>query len=256
MDTGTLLLFIALALLVEIAGTISGFGSSVLFVPLAGFFMDFYSVLGITAVFHVASNLSKIALFSSGIDWKITWWMGIPSVILVLAGAALSRVVNPFYLQYASSIFLLSMSLFMMVKSGWKLSPSKVSLVAGGAASGITAGMLGSGGAIRGLVLASFDLAPARFIATSALIDLGLDSGRTVVYAIHGYIHFANIYLVLPLLATSFAGTWIGKRLLARFSRRQFRWFVLALILATAVVTLLQLTFYPEPASVNSISPD
>ena len=56
-------LFLLLALLAEIVGTISGFGSSILFVPLASYFIDFKLVLGITAVFHVFSNLSKIFLF-------------------------------------------------------------------------------------------------------------------------------------------------------------------------------------------------
>ena len=62
------LLFLALALLAEVAGTVGGFGSSVFFVPIANFFFDFESVLGITALFHLASNLSKLGLFRAGID--------------------------------------------------------------------------------------------------------------------------------------------------------------------------------------------
>lgn len=44
-------LFFILALLAEILGTLSGFGSSILFVPIASLFLDFKIVLGITAVF-------------------------------------------------------------------------------------------------------------------------------------------------------------------------------------------------------------
>ena len=57
---GQYFIFFLLALLAEIVGTISGFGSSILFVPLASLVLDFKVVLGITAVFHVFSNLSKI----------------------------------------------------------------------------------------------------------------------------------------------------------------------------------------------------
>lgn len=63
--------FIALALLSEIIGTVSGFGSSILFVPVASLFFDFKSVLGITAVFHVFSNLAKIYLFRQGFNKTI-----------------------------------------------------------------------------------------------------------------------------------------------------------------------------------------
>ena len=51
-------LFYFLALIAEILGTLSGFGSSILFVPLASYFFDVKEVLGITAMFHVFSNLS------------------------------------------------------------------------------------------------------------------------------------------------------------------------------------------------------
>ena len=54
--------FILLAFIAEILGTVGGFGSSLFFVPIASYFLDFHSVLGITALFHVSSNLAKIAL--------------------------------------------------------------------------------------------------------------------------------------------------------------------------------------------------
>ena len=44
--------FFLLALLSEVVGTIGGFGSSVFFVPLAGFFFDFHTVLALTSILH------------------------------------------------------------------------------------------------------------------------------------------------------------------------------------------------------------
>jgi uncharacterized membrane protein YfcA len=82
-------LFFILALLAEILGTLSGFGSSILFVPLASLFLDFKIVLGITAVFHVFSNLSKLVLFQKSIEKNIAFRLGIPAVISVFLGAML-----------------------------------------------------------------------------------------------------------------------------------------------------------------------
>ena len=59
-------LFLFLALIAEVLGTIGGFGSSVFFVPVANFYFDFESVLGLTAIYHLSSNLSKIVLFKKG----------------------------------------------------------------------------------------------------------------------------------------------------------------------------------------------
>ena len=80
MEIPDLVLFFVLALLAEIIGTIGGFGSSVFFVPVASLFFDFHSVLGITAVFHLSSNASKIYLFKKGVDKQLLIRFGIPSI--------------------------------------------------------------------------------------------------------------------------------------------------------------------------------
>ena len=85
--------FLVLALITEIIGTVSGFGSSILFVPTASLFFDFKAVLGITAVFHVFSNLSKITLFRKGINKDIAIKLGIPAVLFVILGAILTKYV-------------------------------------------------------------------------------------------------------------------------------------------------------------------
>ena len=61
-------LFLFLALIAEVLGTIGGFGSSLFFIPIASYFLDFQSALGITALFHLSSNLSKLGLFRK---WKV-----------------------------------------------------------------------------------------------------------------------------------------------------------------------------------------
>ena len=79
-------LFFILALLAEILGTLSGFGSSILFVPIASLFLDFKIVLGITAVFHVFSNLSKLVLFQKSIEKNIAFKLGDPCSNIGLFG--------------------------------------------------------------------------------------------------------------------------------------------------------------------------
>ena len=120
------------------------------------------------------------------------------------------------------------------------LKPTGTNSAAGGALSGLVAGLLGTGGAIRGITLAAYDLPKGTFIATSALIDLGIDLSRTAVYSLNGYILVKDLYLIPFLFAASLAGTYIGKKILTRFSDRQFKLVVLCLVLITGVVTLLK----------------
>ena len=174
-------LFIFLVLLAEIVGTIGGFGSSLFFVPIATYFLDFHSVLGITALFHVSSNLSKIILFRKGFDKKLVFSIGIPAVIFVIVGAYLSKLIDTTILEFSLAIFLIVVSLIFLIFKNLELKPTLPNAIGGGVISGFVAGLLGTGGAIRGLTLAAYNLKMEVFIATSAIIDLAIDSSRSVV---------------------------------------------------------------------------
>src|ERR1041384_3571974 len=87
-------LFLLLALLAEVLGTIGGFGSSLFFVPLASFFFDFHEVLGITASFHVVSNITKLGFFRKGFDRRLVMTIGIPALLFVVIGGYFSKFIG------------------------------------------------------------------------------------------------------------------------------------------------------------------
>jgi uncharacterized protein len=233
-----LVYFIALALLAEILGTVGGFGSSMFFVPIASYFLDFHSVLGITALFHVSSNLTKIVLFRHGYSAKLIVNMGIPAVLFVIVGSYLSKFIRTDVLEILLGSFLVAVSFILLIFKQIEVKPTVANSVVGGIFSGLIAGLLGTGGAIRGITLSAFSLSAPVFIATSAIIDLGIDSSRSIVYYLNGYITSEIIYLVPILLLVSIAGTLIGKKILTRITASQFKSIVLLLVLITGIITL------------------
>ena len=239
MQAETLVLFLLLALVAEILGTVGGFGSSLFFVPLAGYFLDFHSVLGITGVFHVASNLSKIILFKKGVDKKLLLTMGIPALVFVGLGALMSKYINVSVAELIMACFLIILSSTLLIKE-IILKPTTFNAISGGILSGFLAGLIGTGGAIRGLTLTAFNLNQQAFIATSAIIDLGVDGTRSIIYTFNGYVHLHDLYLILLLFIVSFIGTWIGKKLLTRVSEKVFKRIVLFLILATGIIGIIK----------------
>lgn len=232
--------FLILALLAEIVGTIGGFGSSVFFVPLGNFYFDFYSVLGMTAIFHLSSNLSKIFLFKKGLDKFLLLYLGIPSVLFVIVGGYLSRFINGRFLEIILGIFLVTLSLLFLIRKNLTITPGKPQSVTGGALSGLTAGLLGTGGAIRGITMAAFNLEKNVFIATSALIDFMVDLSRTFVYYGNGYIGKQELFYLPFLLVIGLAGTWLGKKILHYITQENFKRFSLLLILIIGMVSLIK----------------
>lgn len=233
-------LFLLLALLAEILGTIGGFGSSVFFVPLGNFYFDFYSVLGLTAIFHVSSNLSKIVLFKKGLDKRLLLYIGIPSVVFVILGGLLSKFANDLWLEMVLGFFLLLFSLFFLVRKEVKVQPTKKNAIVGGTLSGFSAGLLGTGGAIRGLTMAAFNLKKNAFIATSAFIDFMIDLTRSFVYYGNGYISREILIYVPFLIVIGWVGTYLGKRILKYIPQENFKTLSLSLILLIGIITLLK----------------
>ncbi|MCA0349115.1 MAG: sulfite exporter TauE/SafE family protein [Bacteroidetes bacterium] len=233
-------LFLVFALLAEIIGTIGGFGSSVFFVPLGNFYFDFHTVLGLTAVFHLSSNLSKIILFKKGLDKNLLLYIGLPSVIFVIIGGIVSRYLDTVLLELLLGIFLVVLSLLFLVKQKLVIEPNKENSITGGILSGFSAGLLGTGGAIRGLTMAAYNLEKSVFIATSAAIDMMIDTTRTVVYYENGYITKDIIIYIPFLFVIGLVGTYLGKRILHYIPQDKFKNLSLVLILIIGLITILK----------------
>lgn len=239
MLTRYLPIFIILSILAEVLGTVGGFGSSVFFVPMASYFMNFQTVLGITALFHLSSNITKLGFFRKGFDKTLMLYLGIPAILFVSLGAFLSKYANPKLLTLILGIFLVGFGLLFLLNKTLKVSASKKNAVIGGSLSGLFAGILGTGGAIRGATMTAFNLNKEKFIATSAIIDLGIDLSRSIIYTYNGYVHKQDLYLIPILIGVSIVGTYFGKKILDKITQAQFKRLVLFLLVGIGLLTIV-----------------
>lgn len=233
-------MFLFLTFIAEVLGTIGGFGSSVFFVPIANFYFDFKSVLGLTALFHVASNLSKISLFRKGLDKHLLLYMGVPAIIFVILGGFLTKWIDTSVLEGFLGFSLIGLSLLFLLFPSLKIKKGDKEAISGGALSGFLAGLLGTGGAVRGLTMAAFDIEKNAFIATSAFIDFGVDFSRMIVYFFNGYMHIENAVYVPFLIIIGFIGTYFGKIILQFIPQERFKQLSLFLIIFIGIITVLK----------------
>lgn len=234
------ILFLLVAFISEILGTVGGFGSSAMFVPLAGFFYGLQAVLALTSLLHVFSNSAKLLLFRKTINYKIVLWIGVPSVVMVIVGAQLNSIIDLKYAELLLGIFLVLFSSFLFIVPRFKLKPTNGNAVVSGSLAGFFAGIIGTGGAIRAMGLAAFNLEKSTFVATSAAVDLGVDLSRSTVYIYNGYLS-RDLYFYIPiLLAIAVAGSWIGKKILDKVSQDNFKKIVLLLLFAIGVTQLIK----------------
>ncbi|MBL7816545.1 MAG: sulfite exporter TauE/SafE family protein [Saprospiraceae bacterium] len=234
------ILFFLFTLLCEIIGTVGGFGSSVIFVPLAQWFFSFKIVLVLTSILHVFSNISKIGMFWQHIDRRFFLLYGVPSLLFSIIGAWLTAHTSLTYGELILGAFLIVFSGFFLLFPNKKLPANNANALTSGSLAGFLAGFVGTGGAVRGASMAAFDLEKNVFVATSGAIDFGVDASRMIVYLNNGFLT-PQYWSYIPLLfVASVVGTYFGKLVLNRISQEVFKRIVLILIFLIGLSMVLK----------------
>ena len=154
----------------------------------------------------------------------------------MIIGAWIVTKVDLKYGQLSLSIFLLLFSIFFYLRPNFILPPNNTNAIAGGIAAGFFAGLIGTGGAIRGASMVSLNLEKNVFVATSAAIDMGVDLSRSIIYLNAGFISKEHLPLIPMLIVVSFVGSYIGMKLLDHISQINFKKIVLGLIFIIGVI--------------------
>lgn len=228
-------LFLLSALFAEIVGTIAGFGSSTIFLPLALLFFDFKTALVLIAFFHISGNIGRISFFQKGLDKELLLKFGLPSIALTLVGALIVSYIPQNTLKGILGIFLIIYAAYSLLKEDFRIKASTITAVIGGSLSGFLAGLIGTGGALRGAFLTGFGLPKEKYIATAAAIALAVDMTRIPVYLSQGFLQNRYHWYLPALFAFAIAGSFIGKQIVKHFPYRVFRKIVLIAILLVGI---------------------
>jgi uncharacterized membrane protein YfcA len=229
-----------LAFFSEILGTLSGFGSSTFLIPVAVFFEKFELVLALTAILHCFSNTFKIWFFRKDLDLKLFIKLALPFFVFTGIGALLTKFMSAEHFKVALGIFLIILSIvFFARKTNWQW-PPQIGFVLT-CLSGLTTGLVGTGGALRGLALAILNLEKNAFVAVSSSIDLGGDFLRMVIYLNNGFMDWAQWHYIPLLGVAAYSGTFIGKALLKRIDQKIFEKFVAGFVFLSGVFMILQI---------------
>ena len=228
-------MFFLIAFFSEVLGTMAGFGSSTIFLPLALLFVDFKTALVLVAFLHIFGNIGRISFFRHGLDKRIIIVFGIPSIILTLVGAFIVNYVSQEVLKGILGMFLVIYAVVSLWKEELKITPSLSNSLIGGGLSGFLAGLIGTGGALRGAFLTAFGLPKEKYIATAAAIALAVDITRIPVYLAQGFLE-SKFYWYIPFLfAIAIVGSFTGREIVKKIPQKQFKKIVLIAILLIGI---------------------
>lgn len=216
-------------------GTLAGFGTSTVMVPVLALFLPVPQVLLLVGVIHWFGDIWKMALFREGVQWRLILLFGAPGVVATWlaasavpeAGDLLPRVLGGFLVLYVLVLFL---------RPSARLPRTDSTAAAGGALYGVTAGLFGVGGAVRSAFLAAYDLPKSVYIATSGAIAIAIDTSRIAAYLTGGTtLPDPLLTGLLLFVLASLLGAEAAKRLIHRIPQHHFRTVIAAFLLMAGV---------------------
>lgn len=224
-------LFYLSAFVAELAGTISGFGSSSIFLPFANQFFDYKTALILVAIYHIFGNTTRLSLTYHHFDKRIFVLFGIPSIIATILGASLVDQINTNILKIILAIVLVLFASYSLWNPRFQITPTPWIGRIGGALSGFTAGLIGTGGVLRGAFMTLFNLKKEQYIATIAAIALLVDITRIPLYLSQWFLR-SEYYILIPILfCIAFLGSYIGKIIVTKIQTELLKKIILIAII-------------------------
>ncbi|EKF85721.1 sulfite exporter TauE/SafE family protein [Methanobacterium formicicum] len=225
-----LLLFLFAAFISIVIGTVAGFGTSTIFLPIALIFVDFKSALVLVAITHLSGSIGATTFFRHGLDKRLILLFGIPSVILTVLGAYIVIYIPQNILTTFLGIFLLLFSIYSLKHPNFKVKAGQLNTIIGGSLSGFLQGLMGIGGPLRGSFLISYDLDKITYIATLSAIAVLIDTTRIPIYFASNLLDAQFYYYILPLIVVGVLGSYTGKKIVTKIPQKTFKKVVLVAI--------------------------
>ena len=235
----TTTLFFVVAFLAATVNSIAGFGAATFTTPVLALVIDIKQTIILIAFFHGFSSLSKVIQLRRFVDVPTVLWYGIPAVLTAVIGAYLLDIVAPGVIGLGLGVFLVLFAVTSLFNVSWRLPHNRPVLVTGGIVTGFVTGIIGLGGAIRGAFLFSMQQKKEVYIATSSTIALCIDIARTATYLSRGTLESRYYWFIPVLLAISFAGTWLGVKVLRWLPESIIKKVVLVMLLFVSIFFIL-----------------
>ncbi|WGI18034.1 sulfite exporter TauE/SafE family protein [Methanonatronarchaeum sp. AMET-Sl] len=241
--TETILLILGIAVLTYIGsgiGTLTGFGTSTIMVPVLVLFLPLPTVLLLVGIIHWFTDIWKIGLFKEGIEWHLILLFGVPGIITTYLSARLVFELPLTILTRLLGLLLIFYVLYLLYNPKSSLPRNKGTALAGGAIYGVLAGIFGIGGAVRGAFLTAYNLPKSTYIATTGAISLAIDTTRITTY-IDGGASLTTPLLIglLIFIPTSYYGSKTAEKIVRKTPKNKFRKIIAIFLLIIGIQLLI-----------------
>lgn len=177
-------------------------------------------VVPLHGAIQLGSNSGRALVQRVHIQWPLVFWLSLGGLIGTIVGGQFASLLPATALQVAIAAFVL---LTTWLPQPRIVGTSRVAQVIGGAVIAAVSMVVGATGPLVAVFIKG--LADRRqLVATHAMLMTLQNSFKIVAFVLLGFAFAAYLPLVAVMIASGFAGTAVGSRLLVRVPEAAFRW--------------------------------
>ena len=198
--------------------------------------------VGALVLFLVVGDLIAVAFYRRSADWAELGRLLLPVAAGMALGALVLGAGDDRLLRALIGALVLGLVVLEVLRLRFarELSTQRPALRLGvGLAAGLATTLANAAGPIMGIYFLSSGLQKARFMGTSAVFFLVVNTSKLPVYASLGMIRWPYLQAFLLLFPLVFVGAFAGRRFFAWIPQRAFHLAVLALTAAASASLLL-----------------
>jgi uncharacterized membrane protein YfcA len=230
---------VLVALIASTLAAVTGFGASLLLLPVLTWSFGVREAIPILAVVQVCTNLARVWLNRGDIMLPVASRFSFGAVPAAVLGGIVFVTAPATALGRLIGVFLILSVVFRHTRPGRNLQVGEKAFLPLGLGFGFLDALVGSTGPVQAPFFLAAGLTGAAYIGTEALASAVMQGTKLVVYGSFSIVSLEAVAYGLAIGAVMFAGAYIGRNLLRRITPDRFSSIIESVLVVAGVLLVV-----------------
>lgn len=224
-----------------VAATISGaagFGGALVLLPILTNIVGIKAAVPILTIGQIFGNASRVWFGRKELKWKPIIFFLLTAIPLTILGSYIFSGIDTNKIKISIGVFLILLVIYRRTKIT-KIKLSHKGMFIGGGLTGFLSGLAGSAGPLGAAFFLGLNLTATAYIASEAFTALTMHIVKTIVYNKFSLIEPTDVYYGIFIGIAMICGSWTGKKIIDKLSRKNFILIVEILLIISAIQLIL-----------------
>jgi uncharacterized protein len=228
------------ALAASFLAAISGFGGSIIMLPVLVWTVGVTDAIPILTIAQLIGNLSRVVFNRHDLNWAVIWRFALGAIPTAIIGGIIFATAPATALVRVLGLFLILMVVYRHTRWGKAVRIKLPGFIPLGAASGILSAIFGTAGPVAAPFFLAYGLVKGAYIGTEAMTAVIMHIIKLGVYGSYALIGIRTLLIGLGIGAVMILGTFLGIKLLHRVPEKIFPFIIEVTLLVSGILFVVR----------------